>query len=406
MKILSNPNLVDQKGRLFFLYPPAVAATVNAEEPSDLWIWVRYLASAHPYSTVRTAAWSALISSSPDEALAEFDRTGFDYSVSRAQERRSRNLDFIRRVYETATFEYSPEVHSEAKRLLGGATDSESELFVRSGYEAAKSRDRSYRDEVGEQKRALIQRDWDFVRLLSTNDPGEQVRLSASYAVREGATDDDLVEFFAYGWATGSRLDLEVFRMQHAADNMKWRATITQLIADAEAAEKAAREASEEAKEQAKAAAIRAWQQVGTETAPARSSWGEAQEFALRQAENWRGVLEARTPPRVRTGHRSSIRHAPRRRHGSPSAPWRRNRRRTGTPCCSRRLTPNSAWLRSPPTRRLPRRPLAAAGHRAGCAGNAEGARGPAGKPRPEGDGRPEFLGAREGPGGPRDRGG
>jgi hypothetical protein len=267
------------------------AATANAEEPSD---FLHYLATAHPYSTVRTAAWSVLISSSPDEALAEFDRTGFDYAVSLAEERRNRNLDFIRRVYETTTFEYSPEVHSEAKRLLGsGATDSERELFVRSGYEAAKSRDRSYRDEVGEQKRALIRRDWDFVRLLSTNDPGEQVRLSASYAVREGATDDDLVEFFAYGWATGSRLDLEVFRIRQSADNMKWRATITQLIADAEAAEKAAREASEEANEQAKAAAIRAWQQAGTETAPARSSWGEAQEFALRQAENWRAVLEA-----------------------------------------------------------------------------------------------------------------
>lgn len=294
MKTFLTPIWLTKKDVYSSYTPPAIGVTANAEEPSDLRIWVRYLARLHPYSTVRTAAWSALISSSPDEALAEFYRTGFDYAVSRAQERRSRNLDFIRRVYETTTFDYSPEVHSEAKRLLGsGGTDSERELFVRSGYKAAKSRDRSYRDEVGEQKRALIQRDWDFVRLLSTNDPGEQVRLSASYAVREGATDDDLVEFFAYGWATGSRLDLEVFRLRHAAGNMKWRATITQLIADAEAAEKAAREASEEAKEQAKAAAIRAWQQVGTETAPARSSWGEAQELALRQAETWRAVLEA-----------------------------------------------------------------------------------------------------------------
>jgi hypothetical protein len=280
----------------FAAQPPAISATVNAEEPSDLWLWVRYLAGAHPYGTVRTAAWSALVSSDPDAALVEFDQTGYDYAVSRAQERRSRNLDFIRRVYETTTFEYSPEVNSETRRLLGsGATDSQRELFVRSGYEAAKSRDRSYRDEIGEQKRALVQRDRDFVRLLSTNDPGEQVRLSASHAVRDGATDDHLVEFFAYGWATGSRLDLEVFRMRQANDNMKWRATVTRLIADAQAAEKAAREASEETKAQAKATAVRAWQQVGTETAPARSSWTDAQEFAQRQADNWRAVLEAAT---------------------------------------------------------------------------------------------------------------
>jgi hypothetical protein len=278
----------------YAVQPPAVSVSASDEEPSDLRLWVRYLASFHPYSTVRTAAWSALVSSDPDAALAEFDRTGYDYAVSRAHERRSRNLDFIRRVYETTTFEYSPEVHSEARRLLGSSvTDSQRELFVRSGYETAKSRDRSYRDEIGEQKRALVQRDRDFVRLLSTNDPGEQVRLSASYAVRDGATDDDLVEFFAYGWATGSRLDLEVFRMRQANDTMRWRATVTRLIADAEAAEKAAREASEETKQQAKATAIRAWQRVGTETGPARSSWADAQAFAQRQAENWRAVLEA-----------------------------------------------------------------------------------------------------------------
>lgn len=270
------------------------SVTINAEQPSDDWIWVRYLASAHPYSTVRTAAWSALVSSNPDAAIAAFLESGYDYAVERAQQRRVRNMDFIRRVYETTTVEYSPEIHNEAKRLLGpNATDAERETFVRTGYEAARSRDRVYRDEIGAQKQALVQRDRDFVRNLAANDPGEQVRLSASYAVREGSADDDLVEFFAYGWATGSRLDLEVFRMRHANENMKWRSTITRLVADAEAAEKAAREASEETKEQAKDAAARAWQQVGTQTQPARSGWTEAQDFALRQAENWRAVLAA-----------------------------------------------------------------------------------------------------------------
>ncbi|MCE7008137.1 hypothetical protein LWC34_35765 [Kibdelosporangium philippinense] len=268
--------------------------TIQAQQPSDDWIWVRYLANAHPYSTVRTAAWSALVSSDPDTAIAAFLQSGFDFAVERAQQRRISNMDFIRRVFETTTVEYSPEIHNEAKRLLGpNATDAEREAFVRTGYEAARSRDRVYRDEIGTQKQALVQRDRDFVRNLASNDPGEQVRLSASHAFRVGATDDDLVEFFAYGWATGSRLDLEVFRMRHANDNMKWRSTITRLIADAEAAEKAAREASEETKQQAKDAAARAWQQVGTQTEPARSGWTQAQDVAVRQAENWRAVLAA-----------------------------------------------------------------------------------------------------------------
>ncbi|WP_083754173.1 hypothetical protein [Actinosynnema sp. ALI-1.44] len=269
---------------------------INAEQPSDDWVWVRYLAGTHPYSTVRTSAWSALVSADPDAAIAAFlaPGGGFDYAVERAQQRRARNMDFVRRVYETTTPDYSPQVHNEAKRLLGpNATDAERETFVRSGYEAARSRDRVYRDQVGKQRQALVQHDRDYVRSLSTNDPGEQVRLSASYAMREGATDDDLVEFFAYGWAAGSRLDLEVFRMRHATDNMQWRSTIVRLIADAEAAEKAAREASEEAKQQAKDAATRAWQQVGTQTQPARSGWSEAQQSAVRQAENWRAVLAA-----------------------------------------------------------------------------------------------------------------
>src|SRR2546421_5706295 len=103
---------------------PAVAAPgycvgVVADEPSGDWLWVRYLASAHPYSTVRAAAWSALISSAPEQAIAEFLASGYDYAVSLAEERRQRNLDFIRRVYETTTAGYSPELHARAQRLLG-----------------------------------------------------------------------------------------------------------------------------------------------------------------------------------------------------------------------------------------------------------------------------------------------
>ncbi|WP_424188259.1 hypothetical protein ACOBQX_09565 [Actinokineospora sp. G85] len=266
----------------------------SATERSDDWVWVRYLASAHPYSTVRTAAWSALVSGDPDAAIEAFVESGYDYAVSRAQERGQRNLDFIRRVHQTTTSEYSPELHAEATRLLGaGITGAERELFVRSGYEAAKTRDRAHRQAVGEQENALLRRDWDFVRELVVADPGEQVRLSASLAVGDGATADDLVEFFAHGWATGARLDLEAFRLGHAHDTMRWRAAVVDLIANAEAAEQAALAAAGAAREQAKAAAAQAWRHLGDHTAPARSSWADAGEFALLQAGNWRSVLAA-----------------------------------------------------------------------------------------------------------------
>nr|WP_042192357.1 hypothetical protein [Kibdelosporangium sp. MJ126-NF4] len=276
----------------------APAVTVNADQPpseSD-WQWVESLSLYHPYATVRMAAWDVRTSSDKPAAYAYFSKKdgGYDFARKLGEQRKQQNLYFIQRVYDTTTTEYSPEVHSEAGRLLGsGVPDSEREAFVQYGYAAAKARDRSYRDELAAQKQALVQRDRDFVRTLAGSDPGEQVRQVAAYAVREGATDDDLVEFFAFSWSLGARMDIEATRVRHANNTMKWRATITQLIADAQLAEKTALEASEEAKEQAKSAAARAWQQVGEQTQPARSSWSQAQEFAQQQAQNWHAVLEA-----------------------------------------------------------------------------------------------------------------
>jgi hypothetical protein len=266
---------------------------VGADQPSDDWLWVRYLATSHPCSLVRIAAQSALISSVPDQAIAEFIATGFDEAVALCRERQERDLEFIRWVYETTTSESSPTVHAEAERLLSsGVPDSERETFVQTGYEAAQARDKQLRDMAGEQKRALAQQNREFVRRLSVSDPGEQVRLSASYAVRDGATDDDVVEFFAYGWAFGARLDVEVFRERRATDNTRWRADAQRLVADAEADEKVVAEASDAAKDKVRAAAVQGWRHVGEQAAVAGSAWRQAQGDAAGQVSNWRAVGE------------------------------------------------------------------------------------------------------------------
>lgn len=254
--------------------------------------FVRWLAGKDPRSTVRVAAWSALISSTPDEAVAEFLASGFDYAKQRAAQARARNLDFAKRVLATHTAEYSPEVHAAAKRAVNG-TDADRERFARTGYAAAKERDRLAREAAGEQARAIVQADRDFVAALRDNDPGPQVRASAAWALRPGATDGDLVEFFAYGWASGASLDLEMFRTRAADNDAAWRVTISRLVVEAQAAEQAALEASGEAAEQARQAAARAWQAAGDGTGPARTAWTDAQSTADAQAANWRAVVEA-----------------------------------------------------------------------------------------------------------------
>jgi hypothetical protein len=111
--------------------------------------------------------------------------------------------------------------------------------------------------------------------------------------LRTGATDEDLVEFFAYGWGHAAVLDLEAQRLYDAEHEARWQVLISQLINDAEEAEQAAVDASAEVAEQARAAAVRAWRVVGTQTGPARTAWAEAQEVAQRQAANWRAVAAA-----------------------------------------------------------------------------------------------------------------
>jgi hypothetical protein len=273
-----------------FVVPPtpAAASTVTAADRA----YVRLLARVDPRSTVKATAWAALISSNVDAAVTRFFASDYDYAVRRAAAAKVRNADFARRVLETHTAEFAPEVHAAAEAAYyGNATDQE--YFARTGYDAAKERDRQAREAGGAQAAALAQADRDFVALLRDHDPGEQVRAAAAFALRPAATDADLVDFFAHDWVGGAALDLEAFRIRCADADVRRRAQAARLVADARAAEQAARDTAGEAADQARAAAARAWATVGEQTGPARVAWAQAQQHAEAQAANWQQVAQA-----------------------------------------------------------------------------------------------------------------
>ena len=255
--------------------------------------WVQYLSRYDPRSTVRISAWQALLSSAPEAAIAQFVASGYDYAVRLAADKKARNSDFARRVLAAYTAAFAPEVHAAAQYAVNSRSDADRERFANGGFAAAKLRDAAARETQGAQAKALAEADRVFVRNLAASDPGAQVRVSASYAVRAGATDGDLVDFFASGWAFGARLDLETFRRQSADNDTRWRAALARLLDDAAVAEQAARNASADMAEQTRAVAVRAWQAVGEQTAPGRSYWDDARRMADAQAANWAAVYAA-----------------------------------------------------------------------------------------------------------------
>ncbi|MEU8815458.1 hypothetical protein [Actinoplanes sp. NPDC048796] len=273
---------------------PAVSAitTTTFDQFEEDRLYVRYLASYDPRSLVRTAAWNALVASNVPAAIERFLNSGLAYAVTRSQQLAARNADFARRILATHTAEYSPEVHAAAQYALNSGT-SALDAFAKTGYAAAKERDRVAREAAGEQVAALLETDRLFVAHLRDHDPGAQVRAAAGYALRVGATDADLVEFYAYDWAAAAAVDLQNQKMQCTNSDMVWRAKVKTLLADALAAQKAAEEAADEAREQARAAAARAWHALGEQAAPAKSTWDTAVVVAEQQAANWQEVALA-----------------------------------------------------------------------------------------------------------------
>jgi hypothetical protein len=275
---------------------PSPAAAAVDQHSAD-WSRTRAVSRYDPRSLVRAAAWNALISTNVEAAVARFlvrPGGGYEFAQLRAGQNDARNKDFAQRVLATHTVEFAPEVHAAAEYVLRPrATAAEREAFARTGYAAAKARDRQAREAAGQQAAALEQFDRDFVALLRDNDPGEQVRASATYALRPAATDADLVEFFAHDWPNAAALDLEAFRIRLTDEDMRWRAGVAGLVAAAQAAEQAALETAGEAAEQARATAARAWADLATQTATPRVIWADAQQVAETQAANWHRVAAA-----------------------------------------------------------------------------------------------------------------
>nr|WP_246076306.1 hypothetical protein [Amycolatopsis cihanbeyliensis] len=266
------------------------SAAADISEADRAFVW--WIARRDPRSVVRVAALRAVASTNGDAAIERFLISEYDYARELAGQRAARDADFARRVLETHTAEFAPEVHAAAQRAVEG-TDADRAWFADTGYAEAEERDRLAREKSGEQEEALVEADRAYVRHLASNDPGGQVRAAAQWAARPAADDGDLVEFFAYDWASAARLDLEAHRLRMADNDVAWRATVNRLITEAQAAEQAASDAAGEAAEQARAAAARAWRTAADNTGEPRTAWAEAGEIAREQAANWHAVAEA-----------------------------------------------------------------------------------------------------------------
>ncbi|MFG3510693.1 hypothetical protein ACGF5F_34935 [Streptomyces sp. NPDC047821] len=250
---------------------------------------VTSMAKTHPAAEVRTSAWNALRSSRGDQALLEWlaPGGGFDAAKQRARDTRARNKAFCERVIATHTAEFSPQVRVAATRALKG-TVAEQAAFVASGYAEAQRRDRAAREAGELQRLDVAAADREFVRGLGEQDPGEHVRVAAQRALRAGATDADVAEFFGYGWATGAALDLTAYRGRIADAEAVRHHTLTRLIAQATAAEAAVAGAADAAR--ARAEAERAWRAVSEHAGAAQRAWQAEQAAATAQADNWRTV--------------------------------------------------------------------------------------------------------------------
>ncbi|MFB7630571.1 hypothetical protein ACFC0M_06430 [Streptomyces sp. NPDC056149] len=281
---------------------PAVLAKAAAAEAARN--YVKTLAMSGMPAEIRASAWNALRNYRGDAAIAEWlaPGGGYDYAKKRLRDTRVRNKSFCERVVRTHTKEFSPAVHDAAARALKG-TDADRAAFVKTGYAEAQQRDRATHEADEQHKLKVAAEDRDYVRTLAETDPGEQVRVAAQWALRPGATDADIAEFYGYGWATGGTLDLESHRMRTADAERMRHHTLSGLIEQAQAAEAAVNGAADAAK--ARAEAERAWEAVAEHAGAAQQAWLAEQAAAAAQAENWKEI--AKTAREAADGIRKNI---------------------------------------------------------------------------------------------------
>ncbi|MBH1933073.1 hypothetical protein I5Q34_01995 [Streptomyces sp. AV19] len=271
---------------------PSAPALISAAAAEDARNRVRKMAMSSLPDEIRSSAWLALRSSRGDAAIAEWlaPGGGFQKALQRMRTTQNLNRAFCERVLLTHPASFSPEVHAAAERAVAG-TPVDQAAFVRSGYDAALKRDRAAREADEKREAEVAARDRDFVRNIAENDPGEQVRVAARWALRPGAGDADVAEFFGYGWTTGATLDLEGYRMRIADAEVARHHTLSLLLEKATAAEEALKSAADKAK--ARAEAERAWGEVADHADAARKAWLAERDTAVAQAENWRNVAKA-----------------------------------------------------------------------------------------------------------------
>jgi hypothetical protein len=276
------------------------AATTTAPMDADS-VLVRYIIKTTPFSFIKGAAWGA-IAGGPD-AITDF-LGEYDVLRVRAESRLFAQRDFCIRIRDNSSDEYSHHVHRAASLAARTSTGSSGRLawngddelcaaFLHTGYDEALALDRALRAEQGAQAAAIAEEDRAFVRMRSETDPGPAVRVAAAWAVRPDATVDDIVEFFAYGWASGARTDLNQYRIDRTEAEASWRYQLSELLENARNAEAAAREAAEDIAEERKAEARLAWHQVADHADTAKSAWDGAEQVAERQAEVWKSVADA-----------------------------------------------------------------------------------------------------------------
>ncbi|MEU4157707.1 hypothetical protein [Actinoplanes sp. NPDC026670] len=241
---------------------------------------------------VRSTAWTALLEEDVAAGILRFFQSEWEYAESLAADVSARNNDFVKYLVDTCVPAYSPEVCAAASDMLY-ATAEEQGAFVSDGYRAARERDKRVRDQTGAQAAALVAGDRAYVAHLRDTDPGAQVRLAARWALRDGADDGDLVEFFSHGWAYSAGLDVRAHRSAIAALELPWRSAVANLTIAAQDAEKKARDSAGQAKIEAEAAAARAWGGVAQNAGPARTAWQNAEREALARAEQWRQIAVA-----------------------------------------------------------------------------------------------------------------
>jgi hypothetical protein len=201
------------------------------------------------------------------------------------------NDHIIARVLATHAYETSPWVWSAANAAKN-ASGAEKEYFVRFGLDEARAADQRARDEDGAYAAALRDFDRDYVARMRDTAQGEQVQIAAAWALRQEATDSDIVEFYTYAWARFGKLDLERFQLTTAGQEMRWFAAVDRLKKSALDAQAAAEAASGEAQKALQQRAADEWGQVVAGAKPSVSGWQAAKNTADAQALQWATVYQ------------------------------------------------------------------------------------------------------------------